>query len=130
MRRKTSSNANRLARQWASLSIAAPQVVAHRLARMATVGATPTARDRAEMQRMTTEKFAAAAASWQAMGLQVLLAQQRLLFPWLTAAGQRSPAPASIGAMQAAALGVMAAGLAPVQRTATANARRLARRRR
>jgi hypothetical protein len=130
MARKTASSAARLGRQWASLSVATPQVVAQRLARMAAAGVQPNARERAEMQRMTTEKFVAVAASWQAMTLQALRVQQRLIFSWLTPRRTLALAPTAAARLQTAALGVLSAGLAPVQRAATANARRLARRRR
>ena len=44
------------ASQLVDLGIAAPQVVAHRLARMAAAGTTPSARDRREFTGMVLEK--------------------------------------------------------------------------
>src|SRR5262249_62098179 len=61
----------------AELSLAAPQVVAMRTARMLAVGANPNARDRREFQRMGTEKVLAFWESMQAMGLEVAKAQQQ-----------------------------------------------------
>ena len=45
-----------VARQATDLAVAAPQVVAHRLTRMAMAGANPSARDRREFTRMVSEK--------------------------------------------------------------------------
>ncbi|HVZ42962.1 MAG TPA: hypothetical protein VHA82_04050 [Ramlibacter sp.] len=95
----------RVARQVMELAFAAPQVVAHRTARMARAGARPTARDRAEFTRMGTEKFAAFCSSWAAMWGAMYSAQFEMMSK------------------------VMAAGLAPVHTKAVANARRLGRRR-
>ena len=44
-----------VARQATDLAVAAPQVVAHRLTRMAMAGANPSARDRREFTRMVSE---------------------------------------------------------------------------
>lgn len=101
------------AAQWAQIAIAAPQVVAHRLTRMALAGPTPSARDRREFHLMGAEKSAAFVESWAAMWMQLWTAQQRLAFGW----------------MQALA-GVLGHGVAPVRRRAVANARRLRRSRR
>jgi hypothetical protein len=87
------------------LSIAAPQVIAHRTARMLAAGGHPNARDRLEFQRMSTEKVFA---FWESMTAMYMAA-------WLT--------PFS-------AAKIMAKGLDPVHRRATANARRLRRIRR
>jgi len=124
-RRKT----HRLAEQFGALAIAAPQVIAHRTARMAAHGAYPDARERAEMQRMVSEKARASMNAWIAMGTQALAAQQSIaaawmracLWPWSAAGSQRVAA-----AMQGAALDVVASGLAPIRRTAVANSKRLA----
>ena len=84
------------------LSIAAPQVIAHRTARMLAAGANPDARDRREFQRMGTEKVFA---FWESMNAMYWAAW---LTPWSAAK-------------------IMAKGLDPVHRRATANARRLRR---
>jgi len=87
------------------LSIAAPQVIAHRTARMLRAGPSPGARDRREFQRMGTEKVFAFWESMFAMGWAAWSA------PWSAAK-------------------IMEKGLAPLHRRTTANARRLRRRKR
>ena len=94
-----------LASQAMDLSIAVPQVIAHRMLRMALAGHSPTARDRREFQRMGTEKMWAFYESWNAMFLQMALS-------W-----HQGP------------MAVLATGMAPIRRRAVANARRLGRRR-
>ena len=63
----------RLNQQTARLMTAAPQVVAHRLTRMALAGPQPNASDQREFHLMRAEKLAAFGESWQAMGLQMWL---------------------------------------------------------
>ena len=46
---RRSRKAERLGRQAAELAVAAPQVIAHRLARLALAGPAPSARDRVEL---------------------------------------------------------------------------------
>lgn len=128
---RNSRSGTQLALQASELAVAVPQVMAHRLTRMALGGATPNARDRAELHRMGAEKAAAFAQSWNAMALHGVRVQQemawamaRALFaPWL---GTAPTLASSLRQMQGAALGMASAGLRPVHRTATANARRLA----
>jgi hypothetical protein len=129
-RRRTSHQ--RLATQAAELAVATPQVMAHRLMRMALAGHTPSARDRREFERMGAEKMAAFQESWVAMWAETLRANQQMSlslmnsfwFPWAAAA----PASrAGTALLQRAALGVLGQGLEPVHRRAVANARRLAR---
>lgn len=113
-----------LARQSAELAAAAPQVVMHRLSRLALAGAQPSARDRREFNRMGAEKVAAFQESWMAMGMQVWRVQQQmalaswqaLFMPWA-----RVRAPQWPHAM----VGVLGQGLKPVHRRAVANAKRL-----
>jgi len=121
-----------LALRTAELAFAAPQVVAHRVARMAGAGPTLSKRDQREFRLMGSEKVVAFAVSWNAMVLQALRVQQALYFsfvrslwsPWLgSRASSRTTAQ-----LQGAALGILNKGLGPVHRTATANARRLTRR--
>jgi hypothetical protein len=135
MPRRSRRATRRLAAHALDLSIAAPQVIAHRLARMAQAGATPTTRDLAELHRMGAEKVVAFGTAWQAMGLAAMRAQQAylqalsrsLLTPWWIA-------PPDAGAFarraNAAAADVLAAGIAPLRHKALGNARRLARQRR
>lgn len=119
-----------LAGQLTELAFATPQVMAMRLARMAAAGQSPTARDRAEMQRMGSEKVAAFWQSWMAMWMDWWLMPMRLApaFTGVLGGGARSHG-AWQRAMAGATTGLLAAGLAPVHRTAVANAKRLSRRR-
>jgi hypothetical protein len=118
----------------ASFALAVPQVVAHRLGRMAAAGAQPSAADRKEFARMVSEKGAAFHESWAEMALAATRAQQALAWSWLGAmapgaspmAGNRALAHAA-GAWQSAAMGVLASGFHPVRRRAVANAKRLSR---
>jgi hypothetical protein len=113
------------------LACAAPFVIGHRVARMAVAGASPSPLDRAEFALMANEKTTAFASAWQAMGAQVFVASQSLglsaMRSWTAAASGR---PRSLGAASAewnrAMLGVLDKGLAPIHRTAVANAKRLA----
>lgn len=119
-------------RQTTDIAVAAPQVIAHRVARMATAGAMPSARDQKEFTRMVEEKQTAFSQAWMAMATQSMVAGPALAMsmarawttPW-------KPGTAWNGALatqwQNAALGVWGKGLAPVRATAVANARRLAR---
>ena len=135
MPRRASPRSRSLARHSLDLSIAAPQVIAHRIARMAQAGAAPSACDLAEFQRMGAEKVAAFGAAWQAMSLAAVRTQQSylqtlmrsLLTPWWIA-------PPDLLALarraQGSAVDVLAAGIAPIRHKAVGNARRLARRHR
>ncbi len=135
MANRRNHQAASVARQATDLAVAAPQVVAHRLTRMAAAGANPSARDRKEFSRMVSEKQAAFYQSWNAMGLQSMAASQALMqgwmrmwfTPWTVSAwnGQAMATQASL--WQNAMWGVVGKGLAPVHRTAVANAKRLAR---
>jgi hypothetical protein len=87
---------------WEMLT-ASGQVIGHRVTRMAVAGPKPSARDRREFTRMGSEKLQAAGQSGWAMAAQMQTAWWR---SWMQ---------------------LMLAGLAPVHRTATANARRLGR---
>jgi len=121
-----------LAVKAAELAIAVPQVIAHRVTRMALAGPRPSARDRKEFELMLAEKNAAFGESWNAMFLHASRANQELassLFRSFMAlpAGGKASAAASAVKFHKAALGVLGKGLAPVHRKAMANARRLAR---
>lgn len=135
------------------LGVAVPQVMAHRTARIAAAGHMPNERDRKEFARMGQEKVQAFAESWSAMAMQMTtfnlqfasLAARQLWSAWaalpqLMLAGS----PDRIMKTQATLLRtmtsgadgkqlsdsfsrVMARGLAPVHRAATANVRRLRR---
>ena len=113
-RRRPSS---RLARQASELALAVPQVVGHRLTRLALAGPMPNARDRREFYTMGQEKVHAFWQSWFAMGWAMVEAMQQAWIAMLQ--GARVP--------MLDAQGILSRGLAPVHRRATANARRLAR---
>jgi hypothetical protein len=108
------------------LSLAVPQVVAMRTARMLAAGVNPSARDRREFERMGTEKVVAFWESMNVMGLEIAKAQQQYALlamrqwwsPWV------SPWSAAVSAAK-----VLDKGLAPVHKRAKANARRLRKRR-
>jgi hypothetical protein len=82
-----------LAIKASELGVAAPLVVAHRLTRMALAGSAPSARDRREFTRMSTEKVAAFSEAWRATFTQAIRIQQDIAvstwrsfwFPWLSA---------------------------------------------
>lgn len=110
-------NSTKLATQSAELALAVPQVVAHRLTRMALAGAQPSARDRREFHGMGQEKVLAFYQSWFAMGWAVVQAMQKAWLAMLQ--GARVPL---IDTQH-----VLSQGLAPVHRRAKSNAKRLAR---
>jgi hypothetical protein len=121
-----------VATQSAELAVAVPQVVAHRVIRMAMSGPTLSERDRKEFELMVDEKKTAFAEAWQAMALQSVRANQALatsLFrSFWSPSLKGKPSPGKVAAqVQSAALGVFGKGLAPIHRKAVANARRLAR---
>lgn len=105
-------------RQSAELAVAAPSVVAHRLTQMARAGMRPGPADHAEMQRMTTEKLMAFQQGWMAMWIEAMR------WPWTIMSGGMG----GLGSLTPW-VRMASAGLTPVHRTATANARRLGRRR-
>lgn len=106
------------------LGVTAPQVVAHRLARMAAAGATPSARDRKEFVGMVLEKQTAFAQGWTAMWIEGWLAQQRFALACLAGKPWTSRDTAHA---HAAFERMVSRGIAPVHRKVEANARRLAR---
>ncbi len=129
---RRSRAARSLALKAAELAQAVPQVVAHRVSRMALSGPTLSPRDRKEFERMFAEKNAAFGESWNAMAAQAALANQALAASFfktfLAAARGRKPSlPSATAQLHRAALGVLAKGFAPVHRKAVANAKRLRR---
>ena len=112
------------------LGMAVPVVMAHRLTRMAVAGPTPSVRDRKEFELMSSEKSAAYAKSWQAMFGEMVRAQQALsvalMRSFFSPTLWGAPATEAVSdEMERAVTNVMAKGLAPVHRTAVANAQRL-----
>lgn len=121
-----------LAAQAATVAVAAPQVIVHRAIRMAMAGASPSARDRKEFQRMGAEKVAALTESWNAMAVETFRANQQLTiaymqslwFPWLS---PKSSAKSASSQLRNASLGILGKGMAPIRRRVVANAKRLGR---
>ena len=116
----------------AQLSVAVPQVVAHRVTRMAMAGTPMSARDRKEFELMVAEKKSAFTEAFAAMAAQTVRANQAvgtsLLRSFWSPSPRRNLSPSALAAqMQGAALGVLAKGIAPIHRKAVANAKRLAR---
>ncbi len=123
------------------MMLAAPQVVAHRTARMLMAGHAPNARDSREFKAMGDEKVAAFAESWQAMASQAMTSQMQIATTLTQMAFKQSslwwtPFGASRGMtaadmtqlghqMQSAAMHVASKGMAPVRKRAVANAKRL-----
>lgn len=92
------------------LSLAAPQVIAHRTARMALAGRPLSARDRKEFTGMVLEKQLAFSRSWIAASQSVFSAQLALAsWAWRHADS------------------IASAALAPIHRKAVGNAKRLSR---
>ena len=120
-----------LAAQTFELGLVAPQVIAHRVARMASAGTSPSARDQAEFHRMGIEKITAASEAWTAMATQAFLENQKfalsfmqsLWFPWM----RRPTVNSASRQLNKAAEAILGKGLAPVRRRAVANAKRLGR---
>ena len=119
-KRKTIS----LAVKMAELAFAVPQVVAHRVTRMAIAGPILSKRDRKEFTLMCAEKKEAFSQSWSAMTMQAFRANQALtasIFRSFSSAGAMNER------LQGVALDVLGKGLFPVHRKAVANAKRLGR---
>lgn len=110
-------------------------VFAARTARMLAAGHNPTLADQREMLRMGSEKVDAFSTAWLAMTTRIAEAQVKWWLGamqsfWSGAAWLESPFArqrSDVRRAQAAWLDVLDRGLAPIHRTATANARRLRR---
>ena len=121
------------------LALAAPEVIAHRTARMAAAGRVPSARDQKEFTRMGQEKVEAVAESLSAMALPMLKLNQELAsltarqwqqsWKWWSAWSPLTPLAAGRSSTQLADsfARVVQKGLAPVHKRATQNAKRLRR---
>lgn len=123
-----------VARQHAELAWAAPQVIAHRTARMLAAGATPDARDAAEFTRMFTEKTAAFSQGWIASCAAMAWAPYKVSMEVLRAAaglarGGTMDLEPLARAWHGQGWGIAGSAIAPVHRAAVANARRLSRHR-
>ena len=118
-----------VARHSMGIAMAAPEVVAHRVMRMMLAGNEPSKRDRAEFELMSSEKVAAFYKSWNAMFAQMARSNMQLMFSpmwWARPSAGRLQNQLAAHAQRAAS-STIAAGLAPVHRTAAANAKRLRR---
>lgn len=126
-RRNASKSA---ATQSVELAFAVPQVVAHRMTRMALAGSSPSKADRQEFNEMVSEKQSAFSQAWIAMATETLRTNQSiatslfggLLFP---RSGTRSSMASITKTMQNASKSIFSKGLAPIHRTAVANSKRL-----
>ncbi len=120
-----------LAIKLAELSLAVPQVVAHRVTRMTLAGQAPSARDKKEFELMVAEKKVAFGQSLSAMALEAARINQALalsVFTSMWLPRSRKPSAAALGAkVQRAAVSILNKGVAPVHSKAVANAKRLAR---
>jgi hypothetical protein len=120
-----------LATKMAELSLAVPLVVAHRVARMALAGQTPSNRDKKEFDLMVKEKEIGFSESWSAMATQAAFANQALalsLFKSFWSPTRRKVTAGAVASkVQRATVGVLSKGVEPVHRKAVANAKRLAR---
>jgi len=129
---RTARKTKSIATQAAELAVVVPQVVAHRVTRMALAGPTLSERDRKEFNLMVAEKKTAFAQACQAMATHSVNANQALAVSFLRSmwspTGWGRPAVGKLATeFQSATLGVLAKGIAPVHRKAVANAKRLAR---
>ena len=114
------------------LAMAAPMVVFQRMTRMVLAGAYPSARDREEMGRTSSEKVDAFTESWNNTITRMTQANINLGFdvmraawaPWNQTPGLVNAAAARFGN---AATANMEQYLAPARRRAVANAKRLGR---
>lgn len=120
------------ARRTAELAFAAPQVIAHRLQRMAVAGPTLSERDRKEFTGMVLEKQLAFSQAWLAAWQQWGQAQQSFaLAAWRAFFSGSLPGLLSASSLAGRSFTTSAAmagaALAPVHRKAVSNARRLGR---
>lgn len=134
MATRPSRKSKSVATRSAELAVAFPQVVAHRVIRMAMSGPTLSERDRKKFQLMVAEMKTAFAEAWQAMAIQSVRANQALatslfrsFWSWSPSLKGKPSAGKVAAQVQSAALGVFGKGLAPMHCKAVANARRLAR---
>lgn len=121
------SHALSSARKLGELGLAAPQVVALRLAQAALNGPIYSSNDRREFIGMVHEKQVAFVQSWLAMAQESWKVQQRLWLWWAGSLAWPAAAWRRVPLASDAWLRVSNAGLVPVHRKAVANAKRLTR---
>lgn len=125
---RTRNTSNRTVGQLTTLAQRAPFVVSQRVSRMTDGPATKA--DQRETQRMVAEKMAAFQEGWTAMVSEMLVQQQRAWTTLWLSAGNPWTARAPMDSWMRGMVGadrMMAAGLRPVARAVSANARRLSR---
>jgi hypothetical protein len=132
MSSRRSRKSRALAMQGIELGFAVPQVIAHRLLRIAAAGSAPSVRDREEFYLMGAEKMVTFFESWNAMLLELFRANLELSLSstrsfWLAWSGVTPSSRAASRHFQRIALGVLHQGVAPIHRRAVANAKRLRR---
>src|SRR5215207_9668514 len=116
---RSSRNTRSLTKQIGELTLAVPQVVAHRVTRMVIASPTLSERDRKEFTSMISEKNIAFAQACQAMALQAARANQALAATFLGSMclpafwGKPSTAK-SIAQAQSAAFAILGKGVAPI----------------
>lgn len=126
-------NTATFATQAMELGFAVPQVVAHRLMRMAAAGSRPSAGDWNEFWLMGAEKIVAYGESCNAMLLEVFRANWAFALSFGPQWWFRLPLSAHSSRartrrhVERTALAALAKGIAPIHRRAVANARRLGR---
>jgi len=125
------SGAGKVLAQLSKLGMATPQVVAHRVGRMAMSGPVMSVRDREEFSGMVAEKQVALAQSMQSMWLAGAKAHQDF---WITYSRSLLQPPWFKSTMNTqlarqihqAGFNVLSEGLAPFERKVSSNAKRLA----
>lgn len=125
-RRKSKS----VSTQSVEMAIAAPQVVMHRLARIAMAGAAPSSRDRREFHGMVSEKQVAFSQAWIAMATETLRLNQAIAFSLFNGfrplgSHKGSSSVQLSRTIRSGTDAILAKGLAPLHRKAIANAKRL-----
>lgn len=113
------------------LAFAVPQVVAHRTQR-ALAGSQASLANQREFSRMISEKQAAFSQAWFAMAIETFRVNQSIAASMLGSfmfpgTGSQASTARLRRKMQAGANSIINRGLAPVHRTAVANAKRLGR---
>ncbi|MDQ7746724.1 polyhydroxyalkanoate granule-associated phasin [Hydrogenophaga pseudoflava] len=130
MSRRNLKTASTLGRKTIETAWVVPQVMAHRIHRMAAAGARPSRRDQKEFAGMVAEKQQAFVLSWMAMTTESLRLQQQIwsslwtvgLAPWPR---KQAASLTATRRMQSVAVAIAEKGLAPVHRKAVSNAKRL-----
>ena len=112
-------------RKLAELSVAAPQVIAHRVTRMALASpGSLSKRDQKEFSGMVAEKQIAFAQSWWTLCMEMGKAQQAFFLSWMRGpmafSSQLSRMPSTLDR-------ISARSVAPIHRKAVQNSKRLAR---